>query len=285
MKTFGIIYKVTNIINNKIYIGQTINSLNNRKKRHYNHINDGSYFHNALLKYEKENWKWEQIDTAYSREELDKKEKYWIEFYDTFDNKEKGYNLTSGGEHNKSYSFETRKKIGIGNKGKIITKECKEKISKALKGRIFSNEHKRNLSKALCGKNNGMYGKKHSIETKLKISNSCKGRKLNDHQIKIIKQTHAGKFVSEETRKKISESKKGKSNGPFTEEHKQKLRKANIGGKNPMAKKIICVNTGEVYDSIQDASKKLDIHYKQISRICLNKKDNFNGLKFQYYEK
>ena len=89
------IYKITNIINNKLYIGQTINPVKDRFKRH---INDAfkenplnTHFARAIRKYGKENFIWEIIDTANSEEELKLKEQYWIRYYDAINN---GYNET-----------------------------------------------------------------------------------------------------------------------------------------------------------------------------------------------
>lgn len=88
------IYKITNIQNNKVYIGQTIRPL---KKRFNRHINDAlnnildTHFARAIRKYGKENFKIEQIDTASTQEELNKKEQYWIHYYDSIN---KGYNET-----------------------------------------------------------------------------------------------------------------------------------------------------------------------------------------------
>lgn len=99
-----IIYKATNLINNKIYIGQTRESLDVRIGKHIRSAKSEQnrgltsiYFHNALLKYGVENFKWEIIDTATTDEELNEKEIYWIAAYDAM-NKEIGYNEASGGK-------------------------------------------------------------------------------------------------------------------------------------------------------------------------------------------
>lgn len=103
------------MINNKIYIGQTINSLEYRKKQHYREAKSDNrksvYFHNALNKYGVENFIFEQIDTASTLDELDEKEKYWIEHYNSR-NKIFGYNLDSGGHKGGVKSESTKKKIG-----------------------------------------------------------------------------------------------------------------------------------------------------------------------------
>lgn len=95
---YGIIYKVLNINNNKIYIGQTIKSLEERKFYHYyranNKLNINTHFINALRKYPKTDFIWSIIDTAETKEELNNKEIYWIKYYDSINN---GYNIQQGG--------------------------------------------------------------------------------------------------------------------------------------------------------------------------------------------
>ena len=77
---FGIIYKISNSINDKVYIGQTVRTI---KKRFACHIGSAlknefpdNYFHRAIRKYGKDCFKIEQIDEADSKEELNEKEKY-----------------------------------------------------------------------------------------------------------------------------------------------------------------------------------------------------------------
>ncbi len=112
-----IIYKVTNIINGKIYIGQTKQSLIRRWHSHCGKHSHCSILHNAIKKYGAENFTVEQIDVACSKEELDKKEIRWIAFYDCI--APKGYNISSGGNGNRGYkpSEETLIKRSIALKG------------------------------------------------------------------------------------------------------------------------------------------------------------------------
>lgn len=111
-----IIYKATNLINNKIYIGQTINSLEYRKSQHVRdseneHRRKTVYFHNAIHKYGAENFEFAQIDSASSQEELDEKEQYWINYYKSSD-RNYGYNLDSGGKSGGCKNELTRERIG-----------------------------------------------------------------------------------------------------------------------------------------------------------------------------
>lgn len=116
-----IIYKVTNLVNNKIYIGQSVNSLQHRKSEHYKdakRLNRNTvYFHNALLKYNKEDFRWEIVDNSNSIEELNAKEIYWISYYNST-NKEKGYNLKAGGNGGGLCCESTKQKIGETTKQK-----------------------------------------------------------------------------------------------------------------------------------------------------------------------
>lgn len=97
-KTY-VIYKATNKINGKVYIGKTYN-LEKRKKEHIYDIDNGLPFHNALKKYGVDNFEWEIIDNATTDSEIREKEIFWIKEYNScisFPNSN-GYNITLGGE-------------------------------------------------------------------------------------------------------------------------------------------------------------------------------------------
>lgn len=93
---YGIIYCAINRINNKKYIGQTIDF----KKRKMEHIRsifkNETTFQKAMNKYGVKNFKWEIIDYANSLEELDEKEVFWIDYFNTYGSG--GYNMTIGGQ-------------------------------------------------------------------------------------------------------------------------------------------------------------------------------------------
>lgn len=93
---YGIIYCAYNKVNQKRYIGQTVQRLCERRAAHYTKDPE-IYFHKALHKYNKEDFDWSIIDEAQSKEELNQKEQFWIQYYDTL-NPDKGYNLLPGGE-------------------------------------------------------------------------------------------------------------------------------------------------------------------------------------------
>lgn len=112
-----VIYKVTNKINNKIYIGKTYN-FEKRKAQHLYDINDGLPFHAALKKYGINNFKWEIIDYSDNDKEIREKEIYWIKKYNSciFFEESQGYNLTLGGEGGVSWNSKPVLQYDLGGK-------------------------------------------------------------------------------------------------------------------------------------------------------------------------
>jgi predicted GIY-YIG superfamily endonuclease len=94
-----VIYKITNKLNGKVYIGQTTQPLKRRWRNHCE-TKKGA-MDSAIAKYGKENFDIEIIDIAETLEELNEKEKYWIKEYDSL--APKGYNLTYGGNNGKRH--------------------------------------------------------------------------------------------------------------------------------------------------------------------------------------
>lgn len=166
---YGIVYKATNEINGKSYVGQTKN-LEQRKQQH---LKTGTYFHNALKKYGFDNFKWEVIENCNSKNELNEMEFHYIKQYNTF--VPCGYNLTSGGEGILEYKHtnEIKEKISKNSSkywlGKKLSENHKRKMSKSHRGKKLSTQHKQKISKS-----NVKYwlGKKKSRETKEKISST-----------------------------------------------------------------------------------------------------------------
>lgn len=100
------IYKITNLINNKVYIGQTITGIVNRWKGHI--YKDGCRFlHNAIYKYGKENFKIEVIEYC-DKDSLDEREIYWISYYKS-NNRKYGYNILVGGNNGRKGLYKLSK--------------------------------------------------------------------------------------------------------------------------------------------------------------------------------
>lgn len=176
------IYKITNKINGKVYIGQTIRPVEYRFNRH---INDAmrnkidTHFARAIRKYGPDKWRLEIIDGAETQEELNQKEQYWIRYYNSV---EKGYNETDaiskcGGNTYQSKTEaemevikEKIRQTKIGNKNPMAKRVKRININT---GEIDTFEIVISCAKA-CGINNG----KTSISTRLngQIKSPYKGQ-------------------------------------------------------------------------------------------------------------
>ena len=126
-----IIYKITNRINNKVYIGLTTTSLEDRWRRHLTegrNINNKKHLYKSMRKHGLENFSIEQIDETDNFEELGKLERKYIELFESM-NPNKGYNLTAGGEKNQ-FDGNSQAKLSIKDVVKIreMYKEKKLKI-------------------------------------------------------------------------------------------------------------------------------------------------------------
>jgi group I intron endonuclease len=168
-----IIYKATNLINGKVYIGQTVCKLYNRRSQHKSQalrVKHRSYFYNSIRRFGWDNFKWEAIDTAKCLDELNGKEEYWIAHYKAT-NPKYGYNIYKGG-NNKRMPQRAKDQIRKSNTGRIFSKEhCKriseskkgvsvhthesrKAMSEKMKGRVFTEEHRKNKSIAQLGQRN-----------------------------------------------------------------------------------------------------------------------------------
>lgn len=100
------IYRITNIINDKMYIGQTIQK--NPKMRWYDHCSRArngqtNHLYNSMRLYGAENFVWEIIDSANTLDDLNQKEQYWLNYYraqgiTVYNNREAGGNKTHSPE-------------------------------------------------------------------------------------------------------------------------------------------------------------------------------------------
>lgn len=201
------VYKITNIITNKIYIGITNQGSHIRYLHHLyeSRIGELSPIHKSIAKYGKENFILEVIDFADNYEDLKEKEKYYIKLYNS-NNRNIGYNLTEGGD---------------GTFGRMHSNETKEKIR----------------LKAI--------GRKASDETKAKMSESKKGHKLSDKTIEVLTNSNInrsksilqydtnGNFIAEY--KSISEASKisGVHRSSITNQINNKLKLNNYKNNKP----------------------------------------------------
>jgi len=144
----SIIYKTTNLVNGKIYVGKHYSSADD------GYLGSGSKLNEDIKKYGKENFKREILEHCISG--VDEREIYWIKKLKSI-NPNIGYNLRLG-----SYGVDS------------LSETHKQKIKMALLGKPKSKKHIENLKGPrpnILGKNNPFYGKHHSKDSKKKIAN------------------------------------------------------------------------------------------------------------------
>ena len=171
IKPYGYIYKTTNLINGKIYIGKK-----ESPEFDPNYKGSGKALNYAFKKHGWENFKVEYLFPCFSKEELNAEERFLIAWFDCRVKNGKGYNISEGGDW------------GDVSQG-MTTEQYKAWCEK---NRL-----------ANLGDKNHFYGKKHTEESKLKIS---------EHHADFSGENHPmyGKHHTEESRRKMSEAKSGK---------------------------------------------------------------------------
>ena len=223
-----IIYKITNKLNGKSYIGQTVRSLSERWAEHRKKTSDCMAISNAIHKHGASNFEVVQIYKANSLEELNLKEQEYIEEFKTM--RPNGYNLTTGGlnyirsEETKHKS--SKRQMGRGNHrfGKKASKQTRLKMSLAHSGdrnHFFGKTHTKEtcekLSEYRANQKCPRTGTKHSPESLKKMSQSHKGVpasnrvpvKCNENGVVYETVTHASRVLGLDP-SEVSKQLKGK---------------------------------------------------------------------------
>lgn len=185
----GEIYVIFNSVNNKPYIGITIQGYLKRFRKHKECSKRGVDYalYRGMRKYGVENFWVDLIEIIEESSELkllnklNKREKFWIK---ELDSKNNGYNMTSGGQGILRPSLETRRKM---SENQTVTKEQRER-----------------LRKLRTGVSPWCKGKKLSKKIKKKISEGRKGWVPSEDTRKIWSSQRKGRFHSEETKQKMS---------------------------------------------------------------------------------
>lgn len=155
-KSKMVIYKITNKINGKIYIGLTTTPIKRRIAAHVrkSKLSNAGGVSGAIKKYGFDNFSVSVIDTAKNLDELNQKEKHYIKSMASLS--PNGYNLHTGGDSHRC-SQETKKKLSLSASKRRMSKETRKRMSESGKLKIFTEETRARMSKALKGR-------KHSAE-------------------------------------------------------------------------------------------------------------------------
>lgn len=253
-----IVYIHTNTINNKKYIGITCQK-ENQRFRNGKGYKSSKHFNSAIHKYGWDKFTTEIIHSKLTEKEAKELEIKLIEEFNTR-NPNYGYNITPGGEgysgednpwYGHHHDEKTKQAIRERMAGRKVSDKTKKRQSEALKGRTFSEE---------------------TIE-KMKTSQKNRSKRLGEnHPLKKYgfvgsgeKNPMYGKHLTEEQiRKMVSHKKyKGKDNGN--------------------AKKVICIETNEIFDTLNEAAESKKCLASTISSVVHGKKKTAGGYHWQLY--
>jgi len=188
---FFYLYKITNVLDGKVYIGQTVH-IETRWKEHQwaaRQNEPSQYVHRAIKKYGIENFVFEVVATCISLDSVNVIEQILIQQYNSHDNNY-GYNVAMGGRSainaGRSLSEEHKRRIGEANTGRKATPETIKKQSDAQKGKPKSEEFKKRVSET-------QKGRVFSDETLQKMSDAQKGRPKSEAHKKSMSECRLGK--------------------------------------------------------------------------------------------
>lgn len=292
-----IIYKTTNLVNGKIYIGQD-------KYNNPNYLGSGKILKLAFQKHGSENFKKEIIEECESKEVLNEREKFWIAYYNSTD-RSVGYNIALGGNggdliSNHPNKEEIRKrhsnwmKENNPTRGRKKTESEIEKWKNSVVGK-YTGENNSNFgskrnesSKQKMSEVRKHWHKKLSEEERLeirkKISEANKGKegywlgKTNEHHSEWMNENNPmkGKAHTDEVKQRISEA----NRKPKSEETKRKLSEANKGKKPGNIVKVEI--EGTIYESLTEASNKTGINLSTLRNRIKSK--NAKYLNYKIHE-
>lgn len=230
--------------NGKCYIGITQQIPQKRWKNNGRGYTNNKHFWRAIQKYGWDNFKHEILYTGLTKEEAEQKEIELIAYYDSA-NPLKGYNRDLGGNSIGKHSEETKRKMSEAQKG-----EKHHHYNKC-----YPEEVRKKQSVARMGEKNHFYGKHHSEETKMKIREMATGRTR-----------------SEDVKRKLSNIQKSRTQYEINEIFKHRSRR------------VLCIETGVVYDSAGEIKRLLGISTSQIGRACKGKQKTSCGYHWKYVD-
>lgn len=270
------IYKITNTINNKCYIGQSLNV----EERWKEHICEGKIlrrktkFYLALNKYGADAFKFEVLEEcSLDQEILDERERYWIEYYNSYKN---GYNMTPGGRYESSWQYNPQEIRDLWDEG-FSVKEIVEMVGcsdnlvrKRLQGYSDYNEH--------TSRSRAQQRAQYDYRTITIYQYDLSGKYVAEYK----SMTDAAKALGHDSPSAICNALNHTSQTAFgyqwSREKVDSMPMVPVpmhhGGKlGRLGRLVRCINTNQIFHSLSEAAKWCDLKKcSNISECCTGKR-------------
>lgn len=250
---YGFIYETTNNVNGKKYIGQ---KKYDKNEKWISYLGSGIAFQRAIKKYGIENFSKRIIEECESKDELNTKEKYWINNYDAVNSRDY-YNIASGGDGGNVIAGYTDEE----------KKELSKKLSRIRKGVVNIGSRNGSAHPVIC---------------------------LNTMKVfeTIVEASYFYNVSEDAIQQCCSKSFKLKTAGELNGDRLQwsyydenEVYKFTPYKRKYPHKKILCTSTNQTFDSIHDAVEHTGCTINGIRHCCTGHLKTSRGLSFSYIEK
>lgn len=268
------IYKITNNINQKFYIGSS-EDIEKRWYHHKNCLNKGIHINKHLQlawnKYGENNFSFEIIEKCEPQNTLEIEQKY----LDMYWKCGKLYNIARYAEapmKGRNHTEDTKQMLSQIRKGTNAGK------NNPMYGRHLSKKQKKHLSDLFSGDKNPMYGKHLSDESKKKVSEANTGREKPEYLRQRLRLEMLG------------------SNNPFygkkhTKESLELMSKNRTGllkgAESPVHRKVVRISSDneiKIFDTVTQAAIESNTQRSHIALVCKGKRKHAGGYSWKYYE-
>lgn len=237
------IYIIKNTINDKVYIGKTIHTTLHRWYEHLKHLDNGQYIHNAMKKLKVENFYVETLETNIQDiATLNEREKYWISYYNC--QVPNGYNIQPGGDDG-NWTKETWQQWAELNPEKA--QQVKDNF-----------EQIRSLGTPALMEDRKNNPEKYKIHDDQSAENLRKWKVTHQEENALMNKTNGEKLQQ------------WMKDNP--ELNKKRQEKVADTIRKQRSKKVICITTGEIFDSMSEAERQTGISHGHISQVCNGKR-------------
>jgi hypothetical protein len=226
------LYALTSNKFNGIYVGQTVN-VKNRFQKHKSSIKYCKKYPYTLMRKYIGSWEITLLETQITQEEIDEAEQFFIAYYRYISANVLNTSIGGqgkGGMYKRKHSLETKQRMSLTHKGKVITNEQRVSISETLKIHFRENPMPQDVRDKISKAHKGKSKPEFSVEHREKLRQVKLGTKKSPETIAKLKismrnSSFVGHSIDEKTRRKISNTLKGQKQSEETKKKRVESRR------------------------------------------------------------